>query len=337
VSFARPELLALSLLALPELLLGLRRAPAFRASLEALAGPRSRSGAGRSFAAFSLASTLAAVLFVVSAAIALAGPSWGARGAVAERRGLEASVVLDVSRSMEARDMGGRKSMPESRLDAAKSLVSSLLRGPIGSGDGAAFSLVAAKGAAVLLVPMTEDHFAFEDALAYANPDAISTPGTDLEDGLRAGLASFSASGAQGRVLFLFTDGGELSGSARRACQEVASYRARLVVVGVGGSRPVPVPGPDGLPLVGAKGPVRSALDASVLKALAALAGGRYIDASDAGAGAFLSAELAASVGRGRSIEYEALDRSGIFALSALAFLVAAILASMLSRRGARP
>jgi Ca-activated chloride channel family protein len=286
-------------------------------------------------------STIAAAFFAVTAAISLAGPSWGVHGAASERRGLEAAVVLDVSRSMEARDMGGLGSRAKPRLEAAKALIGSLLWRPVenlknSESLGASFSLVAAKGASVLLVPMTEDLFAFEDALAYANPDAITYPGTDLEDGIRAGLASFSETGAQGRVLFLFTDGGELSGSARRACGEAQAARARLVIVGMGGPMPVPVPGSDGVPLVGAKGQVRSALDAPALKALAALAGGRYIDASEPGAGASLAAELAATMGKGPRIEYVSVDRSGLFALLALVFLLTTILAYMLSTRGAR-
>lgn len=345
MSLARPELLWLALLALPELALVLRRMPAFRASLEALAGPRRRARAGSLFAVLSLAGGAAASLFVLSAALALAGPSWGVRGAAAERRGLEAAVVLDVSRSMEARDSGGSGKDAETRLDAAKGLVASLIRGSIsGSGGadprspegGAAYSLVAAKGGAVLLVPMTEDGFAFEEALPYANPDAISAPGTNLESGIRAALASFTASGAQGRVILLFSDGGELTGSARRACEEAAAARARLVVVGMGGAAPVPVPGPDGAPLAGPKGPVRSALQASALRALAAAAGGRYIGASEAGAGAALASELAQATGSGTRIEYRRIDRSGLFALLALAFLVASILASFLSPRGGR-
>jgi Mg-chelatase subunit ChlD len=343
MSFARPELLWLALLAVPELLLCARRMPAFRSSLEALAGPRGRAGAGASYAALSIASALAAALFAASAALALAGPSWGARGSAAERRGLEAAVVLDVSRSMEARDMEGFGPGPETRLEAAKDMVGSLLRSPsdprYGLG-GSAFSLIAAKGASVLLVPMTEDLFAFEDALAYANPDSISSPGTDLESGLRAALASFSSAGAQGRIIFLFTDGGELSGSARRACEELRTRRARLVVVGMGGEKPVAVPGPEGAPLAGPKGPVLSALDSSACKAMAALAEGRYIEASDPGGsgkvGAALVAELASGMGRGTRVEYERMDRSGLFALLALAALVAAILASLLSTWRAR-
>jgi Ca-activated chloride channel family protein len=333
VSIARPELLALAILALPELALGLRRMPAFRDSVGTLAGPRGRARAERRFAFFSVASTAAAALFVVAAACALSGPSWGLRGAAVERRGLEAAIVLDVSRSMEARDMGRGAA---SRLGAAKTLIAELSAGAGGEGaraspGAAAFSLVAAKGGAVLLLPMTEDRFALEDALAYANPDAISSPGTNLESGLRAAFASFSSSGAQGRVVFLFTDGGELSGSARRACSEAAAVRARLVVVGLGGAVPVPVPGPDGAPLLGDKGPVLSRLESRSLEDLAAAAGGRYVDASEPGAEAALADELSAASGTGARIEYRAVDRSPLFASVALVFFLIALLASMLA------
>jgi Ca-activated chloride channel homolog len=331
MTFARPELLALALLALPELALGLRRAPRFRASIEGLAGPRRRARAGRIFAAASAIGTASAALFVALAALAMAGPSWGVRGAAAERRGLEAAIVLDVSRSMEAADLA------PSRLEASKALVRALLRNLGANGpEGASFSLVAAKGAPVLLVPMTEDSFAFEDALDYATPDATTAPGTDLEAGIRAGVASFTPSGAQGRVLFLFSDGGELAGSGRRAAEAAAAARARVVVVGVGGEEPALVPGPDGEPLSGPKGPVRSARDASRLKALAAAASGRYLDASDAGTGAALASELAGARGRGTRVEYERVDRRGSFALAALLALAASILASLVSTRGAR-
>jgi len=331
MSFSSPELLWLALLALPELALGLRRAPRLARSLERLAGPRRRARAGAAYSALSGLGTACAALFLATAAITMAGPSWGARGAAAERRGLEAAVVLDVSRSMEATDA------KPSRLQAAKGLVRSLLRSEAASGsEGSAFSLVAAKGAPVLLVPMTEDSFAFEDALDYATPDATTAPGTDLESGIRAGLASFTSSGAQGRILFLFTDGGELSGSGRRACEEAAAARARLVLVGVGGDEGALVPGPDGIPLAGPKGPVRSARDAARLKALASAAGGRYLDASDAGTGAALALELSGARGGGTRVEYQRVDRRGFFALLALALLVAAILCDLFSVRGAR-
>lgn len=330
MSFARPELLLLALLAIPELLLGLKRSASFRASLELLAGPARRAAASSSFRALSLASTISAALFVVSAAIALAGPSWGLKGAPVERRGLEAAMVLDVSRSMLVRD--GDVSLAETRLGAAKGIVAHL----VGSGSESSFSLIVAKGDGVLLAPMTEDEYALGEALAYAGPDAMSAAGTNLESALKVGLSSFSSSGAQGRLLFLFTDGGELSGSAKRGAEELARSGVRLVIVGMGGSVPMPVPGPDGSPLVGKKGIVRSALEASSLRALAAVAGGRYLEASDSGAKGILETELSRASGKGTRIEYRSVDRAYLFALLALAFLAAAILSSLLAPIGAR-
>lgn len=335
MSFDRPTLLLLALLALPELALCIRRIPSFRASLELLAGPRRRSRAGRAFSVLSGIGSASGALFILFASAAMAGPSWGVRGVSAERSGLEAAIVLDASRSMEATDI------KPSRLEAAKALIRSTLQSPrvAGAASGASeasFSLVATKGAATLLAPMTEDLFAFDDALDYATPDVITTPGTNLEAGIRAGVASFSPSGAQGRVLLLFTDGGELSGSGRRAIEALVAARARLVVVGIGTSQPALVPAPDGKALVGPQGRVRSVLDEASLRALAALAGGRYLDGSDAATRAALASELSGARGAGVRIEYERIDRGELFAFLAFAFLVLALLAELLSARWAR-
>jgi len=107
--------------------------------------------------------------------------------------------------------------------------------------------------------------------------------------------------------------------------------------VGLGGSKAALVPGPDGQPLGGPGGPVRSARDEGRLKAMAAAAEGSYLDGSDPRTGARLSAALSAARGRGPRIEYERVDRRALFALLALLFLGAAILADLFSTRGARP
>jgi Mg-chelatase subunit ChlD len=329
VTFARPELLLLALLAAPEALIAFARIPRLRASAEALSGPARRRAAGAAFAALSAAGAVAGALFVVSTAVALAGPSWGRRGVAAERSGVEAAFVVDSSRSMEAADSG------LSRLDAAKALVRSLMRGA--RGRGASFSITAVKGDAVLLAPMTEDLAALEDALEYAGPEATTSVGTNLEKGIEAGLGSFTGSGAGDRLLFLLSDGGELAGSALRAAEKASRSRARLVVVGMGKAEPVPVPGPDGAPLVDERGrPVMSALEGARLAAVAAAAGGLYVEAADPGAGAALAGELAAAAAGGTRIEYAPAERTGDFALASLAFLSAAILASAFSTRAGR-
>lgn len=322
MSFERPELLWLLLLAPLELLLALWRAPRLRSSLELLAGPRRRRAEGARYAAASVYGTAASVLFIAASALALAGPAWGTRAVSAERSGLELAVVLDVSRSMEVSEGGA------SRLEEAKALLRGLLR----QAPGASFSLVAAKGDAVLLVPMTEDLEALDSALDYADPETMTAAGTDLGKGLRAGLGSFSPGSGTNRALLLLSDGGDRGGEALKAAEDARKRRARLLVVGVGGGESLPVPGPAGGPLLDAKGDAqRSALEPTLLRAMAAASGGRYLEASDSGAAQALRAELAELGRGGKRVEYEARDRSSLFILLALAALVARIASSVLA------
>ena len=73
MSFERPELLWLLLLAPLELLLALRRAPRLRASLELLSGPRRRGAQGARYAAASVYGTAASVVLAAASALAADG------------------------------------------------------------------------------------------------------------------------------------------------------------------------------------------------------------------------------------------------------------------------
>jgi Ca-activated chloride channel family protein len=249
-----------------------------------------------------------------------------------ERSGLELAFVLDVSRSMEARDGA------PTRLESAKGMIRALVRSSLAaSREGSlSFSLVAAKGDAVLLAPMTEDAEAIDVGLDYANPDTLSAKGTDLGRGIAAALSSFSSAGGSGRLLVLLSDGGELSGSAKAEAAKAKLAQARFIAVGLGGAEPVPVPGVDG-PALDEKGlPARSALDAALLRSAAAEAGGRYLDGSDPSAPAALAAEVAAARQGGVRIEYERVDRTGLFAFLSLAFLLSAMGAEAFASRGGK-
>jgi len=339
MSFAKPAFLWLVLLVVPDLLITFLRASGFRASIEALAGPRSREGASARFSTATLCGAVASALFIASTALALASPSWGRSGRAADRRGLEAAVVLDVSRSMLAADLA------PTRLDAAKGILRSLLRAlpdSPGSEDGVAFSLVAAKGDALLLVPMTEDVEAFDQALEYALPEVMTAKGTDLGKGIEAGLASFGSYGAASRLVILFSDGGDLSGSARKAAEKARAAKARLLVIGLGGNVPAFVPGPSrpGQPVADGEAraaldergqPALSALDSALLRGLAAAGGGRYLEGVDSSTIAALAAELSQARAGGTRIEYETEDRTGLFAALALAFLVCRIAAELVA------
>lgn len=328
MSLDQPLFLWLALLAPLELLLILRRLPRLTASVRALSGPRRAGEAGGSYLAASIYGAGASFLFVLAASLALAGPSWGSRAVTGERSGLEVALVLDVSRSMMVREGMG------SRLASAKEEARSYLRAL----PGASFSLVAAKGKAILLVPMTEDMEAIDSGLDYADPETLSAVGTDLAEGLRAGLASFSSQTGSNRVILLFSDGGDQGGEARDAAAEAKKRGVKIIALGVGGRDALPVPGPTGEPLLDAQGrAVRSALQQANLVALAQVSGGSYLEAADPSATAILQSELSGLGKGGRRTEYQVEDRSGLFALIALAFLLARLAASILAlarRRG---
>lgn len=327
MSFDRPDLLLICLLAPLELLIARGRAPRLRSSLELLAGPEERERLGSRYALASIYGALASALFLLSAGLALAGPAWGSRAVSAETSGLEVAVVLDVSRSMEVSEGG------QTRLAAAKAAVRELLD----AAPSASFSLVAAKGGSTLLVPMTEDLDAIDSGLDYAGPETLSAVGTDLESGIEAALASFSEREAKGRLIVLLSDGGEHGAQALRAASKASKRGAPIFAIGVGGSEALPVPGPEGGPLLDARGrAVRSALEPALLRSVASASGGRYIEASDPAAALTMKAELASLGQGGRRTNYEVQDRTELFACLAALFLAARVLASILATAGGR-
>ena len=326
MSFAHPAFLWLALLAPLEILLVLRRVPRLERSFLALVGPRRRGRARAAYATASIYGAVFSVLFILCAALGLAGPAWGSHAVSAETSGLEIAVVLDVSRSMMVEEPGAGP-----RLQYAKEGIRSLLK----AAPGASFALVAAKGDAVLLVPMTGDLEAIDSGLDYADPDTLSAIGTDLGKGIEAGLAAFTERTGASRVLVLFSDGGAHGSDPRKAAAEAKRRHVRLIVVGVGGEEALPVPGPDGAPLLDGKGVARlSALDPGLLKSVAAESGGRYYAAADSGTRVALQAELIELGRGGKRTEYEVEERSVLFAMLALAFLACRVASSILAVAG---
>lgn len=325
MSLDQPLFLWLALLAPLDLLIVLRRIPRLKASVEALAGPRRAGEIGGRYLAASIYGAAASFLFVLAACLALAGPSWGSRAVSGEKSGLELAIVIDVSRSMMVREG------MQTRLALAHEEARSYLRAL----PGASFSLVAAKGKSILLVPMTEDVEAIDSGLDYADPETLSAIGTDLGEGVRAGLASFSSQSGSNRIILLLSDGGDQGGEAKDAAEEAKKKGVRIMVLGLGGKEALPVPGPTGEPLLDAQGrAVRSALQPSSLVALAQVSGGRYLEAADPSASSLLQTELSRLGKGGRRTEYQVEDRSGLFALLALGFLLARLLASIMALSG---
>jgi len=282
--------------------------------------PSERSEGKRRRLRLARLSAIAGALFIVAAAFILARPGWGTTSELVEREGLEIAIVVDVSRSMLAEYLA-----PPSPGASASRLAAALAyaRLALSKAPGAAFSLVAIKGEGLLLVPMSDDIDALHSGLDWAGPGVMTQSGTDLGSGLDTAVASFSSLAGRGKLIILLSDGGDLAGRARAAALKVREKAVRLLVVGFGGDKPVPIPLGNGSSLEDGKGkPVRVAQDSGLLRDIALAAGGRYVDAMDASALVALSEEIAKEGMGGLRIEERSQDRTGLFSGIALFILI---------------
>jgi len=320
VSFERPAFLWLLVCIPVELIAAHIRIPALAASFGLLAGPARREMAVLRFRLSSICAAVLSSLFILASVFCLAGAAWGTSAVSAETSGLEIALVLDVSRSMEVNEDG------TTRLDQARRVARQIL----GAAPGASFSLTAAKGSSVLLVPMTEDQDALDSALDYANPDTLTSHGSGLDSAIETALASFAVKDQSARLIVLFSDGGGQAARTEKAAELAGGRGVRIWAVGVGGDSALTVPGPDGSVIVNSSGlAVHSALAAGPLRRAAALSGGRYFDASDPGTSAALREGLAAMGRTGHHTVYGTQPRSTLFAGFALLFLCLRIAATL--------
>lgn len=319
MSFYRPESLWL-LLAVPLILLvALPRYFRARAALAALGAEAGLGGFGARY----WIEAAGFALFAAAAAVAAADPAWGSERVAERRAGLDVAVAVDVSRSMLAADAA------PTRLARARSEVAAI----IAANPGARFSVVAFKGSAVELVPLTDDAEALAGALDALDPGMLSSTGTDLEAGVAAAARSFGDDLDSARVVLLCSDGESLAGDAGRAARDAAEGGARVFCLGIGSPEGSRVAFGDGGQLRDSKGAaVVSRLDEPALRRIAAETGGLYAAAGDQQAMGELSRAIsdAARGGEGSSFRMRPVRRYGLFAAIALAALAASYAAGFM-------
>lgn len=214
--------------------------------------------------------------FYVFMVLSLAEFQWGDEPVEEDRRNLDLVFLVDVSRSMLAQDAGG------SRLDAAKEYILGLTQ----EFPGARFSLIAFKGEAIKLVPMTENTLALVNSLLYLTPSVTTSSGTSIEAGLRAASRAEPEGSDRHRIVILLSDGEALSGNLELAASEYLRLGISVLSVGFGTREGAAIPLEDQRllrdPQSGEVVITRS--DPSRLHRIAELTGGEYFEASDPGA-----------------------------------------------------
>ena len=156
--------------------------------------------------------------------IALSGPRWGEERIVAETRGLNLVVAMDISRSMLAEDAAPNRLTRA--LREARRLVQDL--------EGDRLGLIAFAGQSYILSPLSVDASALELYLDAIDPDVASEGGTALAPVLQQGRELVEAgSPLADRVLVVFTDGEahdslpEVMLAARRLADDRGGNRTR--------------------------------------------------------------------------------------------------------------
>ena len=205
-------------------------------------------------------------------ALALTGPRFGVRLEMAQRRGVDVVLLLDLSRSMLTEDVR------PNRLERARQAMGKLLDDL--QGDRVALVVFAAN--AYVQCPLTLDTAALRLLLGAVDVNAIPSQGTSLARALELAGGVFDPEDRHDKVAVLFSDGEAHTGSAADAAARLADQGVRLFCIGVGSPEGdlIPLRSEDGRRLDYHKDRdgnyVKSRLDEAALREVAAAGEGAY-------------------------------------------------------------
>jgi Ca-activated chloride channel family protein len=211
---------------------------------------------------------------------ALAGPETERHSSQVQASGVDVMLAIDVSGSMQARDMArGSGAAPISRLDAAKEVVSRFVQDRTNDRIG----LVAFAGEPYLASPLTLDHDWMLQSLDRLG-SADLRDGTAIGSAIALGVRRLDAQDAKSKLLVLQTDGQSNSGKIQpsAAAQAAKALGVKVYTIGVGstGDALVPVTDDQGREqLVKA----RVDVDEAGMKEVAEATGGTFYRATDTG------------------------------------------------------
>jgi Mg-chelatase subunit ChlD len=140
------------------------------------------------------------------------------------RQGVDVMFVLDVSKSMLARDI------KPSRLDKAKQLLMLLTE----KLENDRLGLVLFAGRAYLQMPLTADHGAARMYIQDASPDAVPTQGTVIADALNMANSAFNSKERKYKSILLVSDGEDHDPEALKTAKRLAKDGVMINTVGIG-------------------------------------------------------------------------------------------------------
>jgi Ca-activated chloride channel family protein len=210
--------------------------------------------------------------------LGLAGPRIGAEQRQVEKKVADIVVALDVSRSMEAKDV-----LP-GRLEKAKMAISTLIKKLKGDRIG----LVVFAGKAYIQLPLTTDYGAAELFLDGVNTDMVPVQGTDLVAAVEKSSECFLNAGSTGnnRAIIIITDGEQHEGDPLESVKAAKGEGITLFTVGIGDAKGTLLPEYEGGIIKGYKtdksgNTVVSRLNEPLLMQMAEAGGGVYVQGNN--------------------------------------------------------
>lgn len=214
------------------------------------------------------------ILFIFTlVCLALIRPQFGFREVVQRHNGHDLLFVIDVSKSMLAKDLS------PSRLERVRFLIIDLLS--ILQGDRV--GLITFAGVSFVESPLTYDYGTFRLFLDDLSPDLIPVQGTNLESALDKALEVLQGkngdlSKVKDRAIILFSDGEDVAGDTNKAVKKLKQAEIKVYTVGVGSESGAPVPAETGGYKRDRSGKaVLSKLNRQTLENLANETGGAYL------------------------------------------------------------
>jgi Ca-activated chloride channel family protein len=206
--------------------------------------------------------------------VALARPQSGASLTTVSSKGVDITIVLDISGSMRCED-----TRPRSRLAVAKECIARFVAGRPTDRLG----LVAFGSVATTRCPLTLDH---EMLLKFVEEMDFAPPGEDrtaIGMGLATGVNRMRPSKAKSKIVVLVTDGrnnaGQLGPESAAEAAEALGVKVYTIGVGSEGEVSCLVDDPQG----GRRYvQIQADLDEELLGRIASSTGGRYFRATDA-------------------------------------------------------
>lgn len=185
--------------------------------------------------------TIASALLTTAAGaaliVAVARPQSDPREIEVEAKGRDVVFLVDVSRSMLARDVA------PNRLEKAKLWINDLVDDLGGDRVG----LVAFAGSSAVLSPLTNDHLFFKLALEELSPSSVLVGGTNIGDALRRTMDLVYTQdsddvAANYRDIVLITDGEDQESLPVEAARQAATRGIRIISIGIGSDAGATVP-----------------------------------------------------------------------------------------------